>query len=231
MQVKLEPNVKEKLHQLERWGQVIGKLDSELLLDLATNPKRNVKNINVRLAALLGFEQRLYELARKRLTKDLLTDDEVEKLYKLIINEEDFPIMVFPEEFKVEEVTHEKEKEDLQVKKKIIQDIEENVAILKAYALLLIIDYGANTKKFQEIHQSLVKTITGILGNMLGEPNHIFLKEEISSDNNVGIKASRFFVNFVEALYFIDEEAARPFMDIFKVTTNSFSASGRKISG
>ena len=58
---------------------------------------------------------------------------------------------------------------------------------------------------------------------MLGEPDHLFVREQKLSEDKVEVKTTSYFKSFVEALYFTDKEAARPFMDIFNISLNEFS--------
>ena len=227
MLIRLETNPKDKSHQLRRWTQAFQHLSNERLLSLATNKEQNVKNINVRLDALLVFIQRLQDSSKKTNRRYILTDVEVEQLYNLIKNEDDFPVLVNPNEIVVEEVTHEKDHEDIVYKKQVKKDIEENVALLKAYAALVIVDYGLHTKKFLELRQPLIKSITGILGNMLGEPDHVFVKEGRDKES---VKPTNFFSNFIEALYFIDNQSAKPFMQLFNISESYCEQRTRKAS-
>lgn len=224
MHVTLEANDSQKIRQLRTWAINFRQhLDRKVLFRLATDPKQHVKNINVRHDASAVIRKRLEEDSNT----NFLTNEEVEQLYKLIKDEEDFPILVSAEEFTVQDITHIKGKEDLATKKKVKKDIEENVAVLKAEAALLIVDFGLNTNRFKELRMPLIKTITGILGNMLCEPDHLFIREIINGDG-IKVITTNYFERFVEALYFIDEDTAKPFMDIFEIKPERFSFERRQ---
>lgn len=225
MRVNLEPDPQLKLHQLASWANNFQHLDRRTLINLGTNPKQKVKNINVRHDALIVFGKRLEDMKAASAWPVSLTDEEVEKLYNLIIDEEDFPILVDTNEIVVEEITHLKEQEDELHKKGVKRDIEENIAVLKAEALFLIVDFGAKTKRFSELRSNLIIAITGILENMLCEPDQLFVKEK-SETGKVIISFS--FINYVEALYFIDKESAKPFMEIFNIPESNFSFERRR---
>lgn len=228
MQVTLEPNTSQKIHQLGTWTINFRKnLDRKVLFRLATDPTVHVKNINVKLDAIIVIRNILEKQAQETHNGDLLTDEEIEKLFNLIKDDEDFPILLDTQEISVEQVTHIKNHEDLATKKKVKIDIEENDAVLKAEAALLIVDFGTNTKKFQQIRLQLIKTISAILGNMLCEKDHIFVRE-IKKGDKIEVITTNFFKQFVQALYFIDEEAAKPFMDIFSIKPEDFSFERRQ---
>lgn len=224
MLVTLEPDSTVKLHQLQSWSTTFTKLDRQKLLDIATNPSKNVENINERITAVGALRQ----ILEKDGQQASLTDDEVKKLFTLIRDEEDFPILVDPEEIVVEKVTHEQGHEDQASKKRIKKDIEENVAQLKADAALLIAEFGQNTNKFRELHEQIITVITSILGQMLGEPDHLFVQERNAGDK-LEIKATDYYTGFVEALYCIKPESAKVFMDIPnpRILIDSFSVSRR----
>ena len=221
--INLEPNPRKKLDQLRSWTTAFAHLDRQKLLDLATNPNRNVKNINVRLDALYTLRQKLKTLSTLQPNTSTLTDNELEQLFNLIKDEDDFPTLVDSEELIVEDITHEKGHEDTKHKKETKNDIEQNVALLKSEAALLIVDFGLKTHKFTELRQPLISLITSRLGNLVGDPDHLFIREQKISECTVEVKTTNYFKSFVEALYFIDKEVAKPFMDIFNVSLNDFS--------
>ncbi len=215
---RLEPNHPANVQKLRLYHSSLGPRNREELVNIAIK-KDTDEEINERICALLELRDRLEKLPASSHEKSL-TDEEVQKLYTLITDEAEFPIVVYTEEFTVEEVTHEKGHEDAEYKSKIKKDIEENDALLRAEAALLIVDFGQGTKKYNELKHRLVTAITGILGNMLGEPDHLFLKEQVPST---------YLKQFVEALYFIDINVAEPFMKIFNMNTNEFSLQRRKV--
>ena len=188
--------------------------DPSDLLDLATNPRRSVDTFQERVIAMEALKGVLQRLSIQTNRDDILTDYEIEKLYDFI-KDENFPVLVSPDEFTVQSVTNEPDHEDPAYKNKVLHDIEQNVARLKGDAALLIVDYGLNTRKFKQLRQPLVRTITDILDDMLAEKDHLFV--------TVTLKPTSYFTNFIEALYCIDERAAEVFMERFGVTTNDFN--------
>ena len=223
IRARLEPDPRTKLKQLGLYVEAHKSKSREELINIAINWVD--KNINERIVALLTF-RKILENTPKNLQKRALTNHEMQKLYHLIKDDAEFPIIVYPDQFTVEEITHEKNHEDSNYKKTITINIEENDAVLRAEAALLIVDFGQETKKYDELKHKLVSAITAILGNMLGEPNNLFVKE-VKENSDWG-KPSSCFIRFVEALYFIDEEAARPFMSHFNVQETDFSHERRK---
>ena len=227
LRVRLEPDYSAKLKQLKFYSENHKSKKRDELIYIAINNNPTEENINERISALLELRNRLTNLPDGSSHKSL-TDKEVQKLYHLITDEAEFPIVVYPDEFTVEEITHEKDHEDSKYKSKIKKDIEENDALLRAEAALLIVDFGQSTKKYQALKHRLATSITGILGNMVGEPDHLFLKETKKDGTNVEPVPSSYFKTFVEALYFIDKNAAEHFITMFNINTNEFSLQRRK---
>lgn len=217
LRVRLEPDYSAKLKQLKFYSENHKSKKRDELIYIAINNNPTEENINERISALLELRNRLTNLPDGSSHKSL-TDKEVQKLYHLITDEAEFPIVVYPDEFTVEEITHEKDHEDTTYKLKITKDIEQNDALLRAEAALLIVDFGQNTKRYNQLKHRLVIAITGILGNMLGEPHHLFLTEK---------SLSKYFTQFVEALYFIDEKSAERFIKIFNININDFNLDRR----
>ncbi len=222
LKVRLEPDSLAKLQQLQLYKKKLDFVEREKLIDIAINNRPIEENINERISALYVLRDILEKTPNNSPHKSL-TNIEVQKLYHLIIDEKEFPIIIYPEEFTVEQITHEKNHEDKEYKLKIIKDIEQNDALLRAEATLLIVDFGQNTQKYKQLQPRLTTAITAILGNMVGEPHHLFVKEVEKSDKQIEAVPSGYFKGFVEALYFIDKKAAEHFMKIFNITTNDFS--------
>lgn len=223
MNVTLEPNPAVKIHQLVLWTSNFQRLPREKLLALALDPNRSVRNINVRLDAICTLRHLLNSNYEKTKNKNLLTNDEVERLYNLLCNEQEFPILINISDISVEKVTHIKGQEDLAHKKVVKKDIEENCALLRAEAALLIIDFGINTSKFVEIKDDFKKTLKEILGNMLSEPDQVFVKERATSK----VISTDYPKRFIEALYLIDKESAKPFITSFNIDESAFKPERR----
>ena len=217
---RLESDPSANLRKLPLYCAKLFSKQREELISVVTN--KADEEINERVVALEDLRDRLEKLPANSPEKSL-TDNEVQKLYELITDEDEFPIVVYPEQFTVEEITHEKDHEDSTYKSKIKNDIEQNDAALRAKAALLIVDFGQNSNKYKELKNCLVTAITGILGNMLGEPDHLFLKEIKSDGKKAEPVPSQYFKTFVEALYFINKNAAEHFINIFNIDINSFS--------
>lgn len=223
LKVRLEPNPLAKLQQLQLYKKKFDSIERERLVDIALNNRPVEENINERISALYVLRDILEKTPASSPDKSL-TNIEIQKLYHLIIDEKEFPIVIYPEEFTVEQITHEKNHEDAKYKLEIIKDIEQNDALLRAEAALLIADFGQTTEKYKQLKPRLITAITAILGNMVGEPHHLFLKEVEKDGKQVESVSSRYFNGFVEALYFIDEKAAEHFMKLFNITTKDFNS-------
>lgn len=220
---RLEPNYIINLKRLPFYRAELSSKLREELINVAIN--KADKGINERISALFELRGRLEKLPDNSPQK-LLTNREVQALHYLITDEAEFPIMVYPDEFTVEEITHEKEREDSTYKLKIIRAIKENDAVLRAQAALLIVDFGQVSKKYKELKHRLVAAITTILGNMVAEPDHLFLPETGTAAKVEPIPSIH-FKNFVEALYFIDEKAGGHFIKIFNLNIDDFSLDRR----
>ena len=229
------PNAADRVHQLGAWGKSFHRLNRATLLNLAANPEQHTHNINVKHAAIIQLQNRL-ETVRKALEKKkthrdprtLLKDNEVIQLFNLVRSEQDFPILVDINYLQVDNVVH-GSKEELEKarlhKEQVVKDVEENCALLRSTAALLIIDFGSKTNAFQEIRQDLIEELKFILIDMLKENHETF----ITITDHHTIKNSTYFKSFVEALYFLDRESARPYMDIFKIGTHDFSFQRRNV--
>lgn len=228
MLTRIETNPQANLDHLQTFVSQLRHAGKKRLIERATNLEDKDEYINERVVALAALRKELENIPNWQKRGDLLSNKEVEKLFRIIKDEEDFPVLVDPNEIKVEEVTHEKDHEDLPYKKKLKKSIEENDAMLRGHAALLIVDFGLKTKRFLQLKHLFIKEITGILGNMLGESDHLFIKETRLGNDKVNIDASLFFKMLVEALYFIDEESAKPFMDFFNIQLEDFSIERRK---
>src|SRR3989338_5543314 len=213
---RLEPNHTINLQRLPFYSAKLSSKSREELINVVIN--KADKGINERISALFELRDRLEKLPDNsdNSPKKLLTNREVQALYYLITDETEFPVMVYPDEFTVEEITHEKGHEDSTYKLKIIRAIEENDAVLRAQAALLIADFGQVSKKYKELKHRLVAAITAVLGNMVAEPDHLFLPET-GTAAKAESAPSIHFKNFVEALYFIDEKAGGHFIKIFNI--------------
>ena len=222
---RLEPDPLASVTRLSLYSAELSSKQREELINIAINKAE--EEVNERVAALYMLKERLEKLSNSS-TEKSLTDKEVQELYELITDEAEFPIVVYPEQFTVEEITHEKDHEDSTYKSKIQKAVEQNDALLRAIAALLIVDFGQNTKKYKALKPYLTTAITAILGNMLGEPNSLFLKEFKNGTNEVESVPSRYFKAFVEALYFIDQKAAAPFIKIFSININDFDLQRRE---
>lgn len=220
---RLEPNRTINLKRLPLYHAELSSKPREELISVAIN--KADKGINERISALLALRDRLEQLPDNSPQK-LLTNREVQTLYYLITDETEFPIMVYPDEFTVEEITHERDHEDNTYKLKIIRAIEENDAVLRAQAALLIADFGQVSKKYKELKHRLVAAIAAVLGNMVAEPEHLFLSETGTAAKTEPAPSIH-FKNFVEALYFIDEKAGGHFIKIFNININDFSLDRR----
>ncbi len=223
---RLELDPLANIRKLPFYCAKLGSKQREELIYLVINKNSTEENINERISALYALRDRL-EKSPDNSPQKSLTDKEVQKLYHLITDEAEFPIVIYPDEFTVEEITHEKNHEDSTYKLKITKDIEQNDALLRAEAALLIVDFGQNTKKYNELKHRLATAITAILGNMLGEPHDLFLKELEREGNQTEQIPSMYFTNFVEALYFIDKKAAEHFIKIFNININDFNLERR----
>ena len=189
----------------------------EKLFEIITNTSPDIEYINAKAVALGIINERL-ETESNNTENDpgtLLSDQEVEKLFNIVKDEADFPILLDRKELN----NGSRQSDDT----KTIRDIEENAALFRGTAALLIVDYGYKTKKFEEIKKDLTDELKDILGNMLSEQNQLFLRE----DGNL-VKISSYFRSIAEALFFIDEEAARKLMSIFSVKETDFSFERRK---
>ncbi len=222
---RLETDPAAKLKSLPLYRAQLSSKERKELIKIAINKAE--EQINERVTALDELRDRLEKLPDHSSQKSL-TDEEVQILYKLIKDEAEFPIVVYPEQFTVEQITHKTGHEDLEYKSKITKDIEENDAMLRARAALLIVDFGQGTKKYRELKHPLVIAITAILGNMLGEPDNLFLKETKINGNKAEPLPSSYFKQFVEALYFIDETVSERLIKIFRVNVNDFSFQRRE---
>lgn len=223
MLIKLEPDTAKKIYQIRVWAANFQKLPQEKLFKLACDPKQKTKNINTRLDAIFTLRHKFELIAKSNDDSSVLTDQDVEQLYKLMIDDENFPVLVNVNDFAVEEVTCKKGYEDIAHKKAVKRDLEENVALLRAEAAKLILDFGNSTKRFNEIRGDFIKSIKEILSNMLCEQDQIFASERKMPDNSEKMTVSNYFKSFVEVLYFIDKESARPFMSIFDIKETDFS--------
>lgn len=221
---RLEPDHTTNLKKLPLYRANLSSKKREELINIAIYKAE--EEINERVTALYTLRDILQKPPDGPPEKSL-TDEEVQKLYELIIDEAEFPIVVYPDEFTVEEITHEQNHEDAKYKSEVKNGIEENDALLRAEAALLIVDFGQGTKKYKALKHRLVIAITAILGNMLAESDHLFLKE-IKKADRVESNPSSYFKSFVEALYFIDEKAAEHFIKIFNININEFSIERRK---
>lgn len=222
MRVRLEYDSHIKLKQLQTWALSFKELDRGTLFKLATDPSQEVKNINERATAIIVLRTLLEKASKQFDTSNLLTDDEVEQLYCLLINEDDFPILVDTESFVVQDVTY-VEKGKAVPEKTIVRDIEENCALLRAEAALLIVDFGQRTKRFLELKPKIIEGVKEIVLNMLCEKDQIFFKETIVDGSTTDVNQSLYFRVFVEALYFVDKDSARLFMASFDVNESGFS--------
>lgn len=225
------------------------------LLDTAITNTSISQNINTRLIALFRLHERLSktreEIEKNQRGKDpksLLDDAEIRKLYNLVRDEYDFPIIVDREErLDIQEVAQYNGQpldinregsiqyngrtystDDKRLERHLVQDIEENDAVLRGVAAFLIVDFGSHTPTFQKIKYGLIKALTGILNNMIEEEGHIFIKDRSISKDRKGFALSSYFINFIEALYFIDKQAAKPFMESYNISENNFDVNRRE---
>jgi hypothetical protein len=192
MLVTIEANTSSKLRQLAAWAKYFHYMDRTQLIDLATNPQRKVKNINVRLSSILFLRESGYA-----------TNAEVEKLFNLVKDEKDFPIWVDAKSIIVKEVTGEKDHEDLPYKQKLKRNIEENVAMLRSEAALMIAEFGQRTMAYKKIKPEFITTLKEILDRIATDP--IFVDQRTH-------KTSSYFNGFLKALYLADRRAAVPYM-------------------
>ena len=213
MLTRLEPDPSANIVKFPLYYAKLFSKQREELINIAIN--KTDEEINERVVALNLLRGRLEKLPDNSPEKSL-TDNEVQSLYNLITDEAEFPIIVYSEEFTVEEITHEQGREDSTYKLKIKTDIEQNDALLRAEAAMLIVDFGTSTNKFRQIRSDFIEALKYILDNMLCEKDQIFLNEK-------ELEPSSYFIHFVEALYFTDKESARQFMLQFNVKETSFS--------
>lgn len=192
MIVNLEIDPRTKLHQLKSWSTTLRHLDRHTLIDLATNSNRRVKNINVRLDAMLFLRE-----------SSCVSSREIEPLFRLVKDEKDFPIWVDADSIVVKEVTHEKDHEDLPYKQKLKRNIEENVAMLRSWAALMIAESGQRTRIYKSIKSEFIGTLKEILNKIATDP--IFVNQNTH-------KTSSFFNDFLKALYLADKQSAMPFI-------------------
>lgn len=192
MLVTIETNPSLKLHQLAAWAKYFHHMDRIQLLDLATNPQRKVKNINVRLSSMLFLRESGY-----------VTNVEVEKLFKVVKDEKDFPMWIDANSIIVKEVTGEKDHEDLSYKQKLKRNIEENVAMLRSEAALMIAEFGQRTLMYKRIKPQFVRVLREILDKIALDP--VFVNQNTH-------KTSPYFNSFLKALYLADKKSAMPYI-------------------
>ena len=197
MIVNLETDPRAKLHQLQSWSTTFRHLDRPTLIDLATNPNRRVKNINVRLDAMLFLRE-----------SGCVSSREIESFFRLVKDEKDFPIWVDAGSIVVQEVTHEKDHEDLPYKQKLKINIEENVAMLRSWAALMIAEFGQKTQIYKRIKQEFITELKEILNKIATDP--VFVNQNTH-------KTSSYFNGFLKALYLADKQSAMSFITEYGV--------------
>ena len=150
--VRIETDPRIKVQHLKEYLEAHRSRNRDELINIAIN--HTEENINERISALYALRDILGKTP-ERFQSKVLTNIEIQKLYHLVKDEE-FPVVVYPDEFTVKEITHEIGHENHQYKETITKAIEENDAVLRAEAALLIIDFGQETKKYKEIKHKLI---------------------------------------------------------------------------
>ena len=170
-----------KVQRLAWYATHFPRMQHKNLIPLATNPKREILDINERIVAVLLI-----------LKDGIQSNEEVKPLLDLVKDEEDFPICIFIEKDEIDRYKNHK-LIDGQTKEKI--DKKENNALLRGDASIALANYGLKSAEF-------VNALIDILNNIACDP--LFIYKSNVTDYLVNFLAALYKADTKSAVPFMD---------------------------